>query len=91
MIPNRKFKTTFNEYRYENQPTKKQKEIFSKSPIELIENIFSAKARVSFCKCKINFYKIVTTEGETFENKSKLQQIDQECAKLLKKYGEKLN
>ena len=86
----RKFKTKFITFRYENGLSENQRETFSIPPVQLIDKIYTAQARTSFCKLKIEFYKILQLEGETIANKQRLTEIDIECGKLMKKHGNDL-
>ena len=90
IIDYRNFKNAFVNYRYEKDRTPRQLELFSKTPNSFIDEIFSAKARVHFCKLKIDYYKTVHKEGQTLDNKLKLTNLEKECASLIQKYGQKL-
>ena len=87
----RDFKETLANYRYERLRTKKERKCFDVSPNVLIDEIFAAKARITFIETKIEFYKTISIEGETLANKSKLASLEKRCAQLLSEYGQKLS
>ena len=90
IIEYRVYKNAILNYRYEKDRTPKQLELFAKTPNQLIDAIFTAKARVHFCKLKIDFYRTITREGETLANKAKLSNLERKCARLIQKHGQLL-
>ena len=86
----RNYKSKFMSFRYEKGLSEKQRDLFETPPIKFIDNIFAAQARTKFCKLKIEFYKIMSTDGETINNKKKLSELDVECGKILKEFGNKI-
>ena len=90
IIEYRNYKKAFVNYRYEKDRTPKQLELFNIPPNVFINKIFSARARVNFCKLKINYYRTISKEGQTLNNKLKLSNLEKQCADLISKYGSEL-
>ena len=86
----RDYKEKIANYRYERPRTKNEQKMFDVSPNHFIDEIFAAKARVTFVETKIEFYKTITLEGETLANRKKLSLLEKTCAELLAKHGQKL-
>ena len=83
----RAYKRLVFKHHYEKERSPYLTRIFATNPNQLLDKIDQFQKKIEFCKLKISYYKLVTTEGETFENRIELASLSQKCNKMLNKYA----
>ena len=82
----REYKKLVFKHRYENERSPYLRRIFQENPNEILDRIDRLKRKIQFCKLKINYYRIICTDGETFDNRVELLNIQTKCNKLLNQF-----
>ena len=82
----RAYKKLIFKHKYEQDRSPYLKRIFEASPNDLLDKIEQLQKKIEFCKLKINYYKTVVTEGETFDNRLELARSEQKCNRMLNAY-----
>ena len=82
----REYKKLLYKHKYETERSPQLRRIFDASPNTLLDKIDELNIKIEFCKLKINYYRIITKEGETVNNRTQLVNIASDCTKMLNRY-----
>ena len=83
----RDYKKMVFKHKYENERSPYLRRIFDASPNTLLDKIDELNVKIKFCKLKVEYYRTITKEGETIENRISLVQIATKCSKMLNHYS----
>ena len=82
----REYKKMIFKHKYENERSPYLRRIFDASPNKLLDKIDELNQKIKFCKLKINYYRTVTRDGETMQNRAELVATSLKCSKMLGHY-----